>query len=108
MRERAYVQATDAFRACLTRDPNYLPALVEMASLANRRGDPAAARDFARQALSIDTYDPAANYQFGTASAALGRIADAKEAFSITALSMGWRSAASHRTGQGLSPRTAL
>ena len=83
-----------AFRACLTRDPNYLPALVEMASLANRRGDPAAVRDFARQALSIDTYDPAANYQFGMASAALGRNADAKEAFSITALSMGWRSAA--------------
>ena len=95
MRERAYVQATDAFRACLMSDPNYLPALAEMASLADRRGDPAAARDFARQALSIDTYDPAANYQFGTASAALGRIADAKEAFSITALSMGWRSAAS-------------
>ena len=83
-----------AFRACLTKDPNYLPALVEMASLANRRGDAAAARDFARQALSIDTYDPAANYQFGTASAALAHNADAKEAFSITALSMGWRSAA--------------
>ena len=40
MRERAYVQATEAFRACLKKDPNYLPALVEMASLANRRGDP--------------------------------------------------------------------
>ncbi len=95
VRERAYVQATDALRACLTRDPNYLPALVELASLANRRGDPAAARGFARQALSIDTYDPAANYQFGTASAALGRTADALEALSITALSVGWRSAGS-------------
>ncbi len=94
MRKRDYVQATKAFRACLSIDANYLPALVEMASLANRRGDPAAARDFARQALSIDTYDPAANYQFGTASVALSRLADAKEAFSIAALAMGWRSAA--------------
>ena len=44
MRERAYVQAADAFRACLKKDPNYLPVLVEMASLANRRRDAAAAR----------------------------------------------------------------
>ena len=88
------MQAADAFRACLTKDPNHVPALVELASLANRRGDSAAACELARKALSIDTYDPAANYQFGMASAALGRNADAKDAFSIAALSMGWRSAA--------------
>jgi tetratricopeptide (TPR) repeat protein len=65
-----------------------------LAALAYRRADPAAALGFARHALSIDTYDPGANYQFGLASAALGHHADAKEAFSLAALSPAWRSAA--------------
>ena len=72
VRERAYVKAAERFESCLKQDTNYLPALVELASLANRRADPDAARGFARHALSIDTYDPGANYQFGLASAALG------------------------------------
>ena len=70
-RQLAYVQAAEEFQSCLKQDPNYLPALVELAALANRRADPAAALDFVRRALSIDTYDPGANYQFGLASAAL-------------------------------------
>jgi tetratricopeptide (TPR) repeat protein len=65
-----------------------------LAALANRRGDPAAALGFARHALSIDTYDPGANYQFGLASAAVRHRADAKDAFSLAALSPEWRSAA--------------
>jgi hypothetical protein len=93
-RQRAYVKAAEAFQSCLQQDTNYLPALVELAALANPRADPAAAIGFARHALSIDTYDPGANYQFGLASAALGHQANAKEAFSIAALSPGWRSAA--------------
>lgn len=93
-RQKDYVQAASTFRKCLKRDSNFLPALVEMASLANRRADYTEARDFGLKALSIDTYDPAANYQFGLASAGLGRHADAKAAFSIAGLSTGWRSAA--------------
>ena len=93
-RQRLYVEAAGAFQSCLKADPNFLPALVEMAALANRRADYAAARDFARKALSIDTYDPGANYQFGRASAGLGRGADAKDALSLAALSPGWRNAA--------------
>ena len=93
-RQRSYVKAAEEFQLCLKQDTNYLPALVELAALANRRADSAAALDFARHALSIDTYDPGANYQFGLASVALGRHADAKDAFSIAALSPGWRNAA--------------
>ena len=93
-RQRSYAKAAEAFEACLKQDTNYLPALVEMAALATRRADAIAALDFARHALSIDTYDPGANYQFGLASAALGHHADAKEAFSLAALSPEWRSAA--------------
>ena len=93
-RQREYLKAGEQFRACLKRDANYLPALVEMAALANRHADPAAALGFARHALSIDTYDPATNYQYGCASAALGHAGDAREALSIAALAPGWRSAA--------------
>lgn len=94
-RERAYPQARDQLFACLKTDPNFLPALVDLAALENRRGYPAGALGWSRQALSIDTYDPGANYQFGLASATLGHTADAKEAFSVAALSIGWRSPAS-------------
>jgi tetratricopeptide (TPR) repeat protein len=94
VRQRSYGKAVEQFESCLKQDTNYLPALVELASLANRRADPAAARDFARRALSIDTYDPGANYEFGLASAALRNRADAKEALGVAALSPGWRSAA--------------
>jgi hypothetical protein len=93
-RQRDYTNAAKHFKSCLEQDTNYLPALVEMAALANRRADSAAALGFARHALSIDTYDPAANYQFGVASAALGHQTDAREAFSLAALSPAWRSAA--------------
>lgn len=93
-RERAYSKAAEEFKSCLGTDPNFAPALVEMASLANRRGDYAHALEYSRHALSIDTYDPGANYEFGLASAALGRSADAMDGFSISALSTGWRSAA--------------
>jgi hypothetical protein len=93
-RQRSYMKAAEQFQSCLKQDTNYLPALVELAALANRRADPADALGFARHALSIDTYDPGANYQFGLASASMKHHADAKEAFSIAALSPGWRSAA--------------
>jgi Tfp pilus assembly protein PilF len=93
-REREYLEAATNYQASLQVDPNFAPALVELAALANRRAGWATARDYARKALSIDTYDPGANYQFGIASAGLGRQADAKDAFSVAALSTGWRSAA--------------
>jgi tetratricopeptide (TPR) repeat protein len=93
-RERAYDQAARSFESCLKKSPHFVPASVEMAALANRHADYLAARDFARDALSVDTYDPGANYQMGRASAALGREADAQDAFSIAALSPAWRAAA--------------
>jgi Tfp pilus assembly protein PilF len=98
--QRAYLRASEELRSCLKKDPNFAPALVEMASLENRRGQWSEASQFARRALSIDTYDPAANYQFGIASAALKNAADATDAFSIAALSMSWRSAAMVELGK--------
>jgi len=44
-----------------------------------------------RKSLSIDTYDPEANFYYGIASLKTGRIADAKDGFSIAAASAGYR-----------------
>jgi tetratricopeptide (TPR) repeat protein len=99
-RQRAYTRASTAFEECLAKDPDFIPALVEMASLQNRQGHWSEARELAQRALSIDTYDPAANYQFGLANSALKNMADAKDAFSIAALSEGWRSAANIELGK--------
>ncbi len=93
-RRRHYVEAAAEFSKCIASDSNFVPALDAMASFANRKGDFAAAYDLSRRALSVDTYDPDANYQFGIASVGLGHHADAKAAFSVASISMGWRSAA--------------
>jgi tetratricopeptide (TPR) repeat protein len=94
VRQRAYSSAARQFETCLKHDANFLPALVELAGLANRKADFQAAADFARRALGIDTYDPGANYQFGIANAALGRRPDASAAFGLAAQTPGWRAAA--------------
>jgi len=94
VRQRAYSSAASEFEACLKQDANFVPALAELAGLANRRADYRAAADFSRRALRIDTYDPAVNYQFGRASAALSRGADALAAFGLAAQAPGWRAAA--------------
>ncbi len=94
VRRRQYAEADSDFQKCLLKNAYFAPALDQMASLENRRADYQSAYDYARTALSIDTYDPEANYQFGLASVGLGHEADAKAAFSIAALTQGWRSAA--------------
>ncbi|HVV71973.1 MAG TPA: tetratricopeptide repeat protein, partial [Verrucomicrobiae bacterium] len=93
-RQRDYTKAEEAFQSCLSSDTNFAPALVEAAALANRRADYTRALEYSRRALSIDTYDPAGNYQFALASAALGHHTDARDGFSIAALSIEKRSGA--------------
>jgi predicted Zn-dependent protease len=89
-----YVKATEKLTACLQQDPNYLPALCDMASLQIRKFEYAAAVTTAIRALSINTYDPAANYYFALANLQLGDITNAKDGFDIAANSVEYRSAA--------------
>jgi hypothetical protein len=48
----------------------------------------------ARRALSINTYDGEANYYYGLINAQMNKTADARDGWSIAALSPAWRSAA--------------
>jgi len=94
MQTRNYAKAEIRFSESLAKDPYFLPALTEMSFLHLRKMENEKAREFAMKALSINTYDPAANFAYGLASVATDHTADARDAFSIAAASTEYRSAA--------------
>jgi tetratricopeptide (TPR) repeat protein len=97
---RYYDQALEKYLACLARDPLHIRALTRTAELYARRGEYAAARDYAAKALGRDQYDPEANLVYGTVARRMGALNDAKEAFGWAARSMAFRSAAYQRLAE--------
>ena len=91
---RLYKDAEKKIKESLALDPNYIPSLVEMSRLYYRRMNYDSAFFFARRALSFDTYDPDANFEYGRSARALGKIFDALDGFEIAALTTPMRSAA--------------
>ena len=89
-----YIKAEEKLYACLQKDSNYAPALNDLAALQIRRFQYAAAVKTAGKALSINTYDPAANYYYGIANVQLGNSTDAKDGFDIATSAIEFRSAA--------------
>ncbi len=89
-----YIKAAEKLTACLQKDPNYAPALADMASLQIRNFQYKEAVAMASKALSINTYDPAANYYYALANLHLGNSADAKDGFDLAASSVEYRCAA--------------
>lgn len=89
-----YVKAEEKLTACLQKDPNYAPALADLAILQIRKFQYREAVHSASKALSIDTYHPAANYYYGLANLHLGNTTDAKDGFDIAAASVEFRSSA--------------
>ena len=83
-----------SFSSCLEKDPLYAPALNRMAELHYRKADFDSALTLARKSLSINTYDPEANYIFGLASMKLDNLVDARDGFSIASISPSYRNAA--------------
>jgi len=92
--QRLYDKAKDKLEACLKKDPNFSPALTEMVLWMLHNTQYKDALSYAKNALSIDTYDPAANYYYGLANTQLGDFTNAKDGFDIAALSVQYRSAA--------------
>lgn len=88
-----YTKAEEKLQACLAKDPNYSPALCDMAGLQIRQFKYAEALANANRALSINTYDPAANYYYALANLKLGNITNAKDGFDIAASGVEYRSA---------------
>lgn len=99
MRQREYIRAMAFVDSALAKEPYLVPALADRAALALRALQYGKARDFARTALSVDTYDGAANYYYGLANRALlqrgqASFADARDGFEIAAQSAEYRQAA--------------
>ncbi len=93
IRQRYYSLAEENLKACLQKDSDYMPALTDYAMLLYRNMKYTEALAMARRALSVDTYDPAANYYYGIINNKLGNTTDAKDGFDIAAMGMEYRSA---------------
>lgn len=94
MDQKMYGKAEEKLSASLNKDHNFLPALVKMAALLYRNMRYQEALKWATRALSIDAESGEANYYYGLINATLGNTADAKDGFSIAALTSEYRSAA--------------
>ena len=92
--QRMYPKAKEKLEASLKLDPNYLPSLVKYASLQYYYFDYANALKTIKTALSIDTYDGAANYYYGLIQLALGSKINARDGFDIASLSGEFKTAA--------------
>lgn len=94
MDEKKYTQAKPYLEHSVERDSNFAPALNQLAVLYFRMGNYSESIRYSRRALSINTYDPEANYIYGLANDRLGRMNDAKDGFSVAAQSPSHREAA--------------
>lgn len=94
LRDRQYEKAEAQTNQSLAIYPHFIPALTLMAELKYRNMEYAKALDYARKGLSIDTYDPAANFIYGLINKQLDAYTDAIDGFNIASASMEYRSAA--------------
>ena len=101
IRQREYARATTYLDSAIARDSNLTGALTDRAMLAIRAREYTAARRLLVRVLSVDTYDPAANYYYGIVSReimyqnhTLQFPGDARDGFEIAAQSPEFRGAA--------------
>ena len=94
MNVRLYEQAREEFLKCLSIDKWNAPALRGMASFCLHCGLYEEAFDYARKALSINTYDGEANYLYGLAARAIGKTVEAKDGLSLATYTSAWQDAA--------------
>jgi tetratricopeptide (TPR) repeat protein len=94
IRERQYVKAEEKLQRCLSKDPHFLPALTNLAMVHYRNMEYQKAMLLLTHALSIDTYDPMANFYYGLTSAAQGKMTDARDGFDLASMSPEYRVAA--------------
>ena len=94
VRQRYYTTAEEKLRASLQKEPYYVPTLTSLAMVLYRNMQYDSALKMVKKALSVDTYDEAANYYYGVINNKLGNLTDAKDGFDIAAMGAEYRSAA--------------
>ena len=93
-RQKNYAEAEEHLMKALEKNPNLVPALTQLAQIMYREGMYSKAREFAGKALSVDTYDPAANYFWGLSGEKTGNYSDVLDGYSVATLSPEFRQAA--------------
>jgi len=91
---RRYALAEERLRACLKKDSGFVPALTDLSMLLYRKMNYTEALNYAKKALSINTYDPAANYYYGLINKKSGNKTDAIDGFDIATQSEEYRTPA--------------
>ena len=100
LNQKYWAAAEDKLKAALGKEPYLSPALVSLSSLYYREGRYQESLELTKTAISLDTYDGEANYYYGLANRALGKITEAKAAFSIASFSAKVRTAAYEQLGE--------
>lgn len=91
---KRFKEAEEKTDAALAVDPSYCEALIIKSLLAYRRASYIESYEAASRVLAVDEYNPHANYISALSAVALGKIADAKDRFEVTAITYELRSAA--------------
>jgi tetratricopeptide (TPR) repeat protein len=94
MYRNQYATAEQLLKQSLLKEPFFIPALRDLATIHYARGNDEAADSCARMILSINTYDPDGNLLHGLANSRMGHAIDAVDGFKTAALSPSHRSAA--------------
>lgn len=92
MKYRRFGSAKNKFEAVLEQEPSHIAARVAIGELYYRSGEYTTALDHVQKALSLDTYEPNANYVAGIIYRAMGDKINAKESLGWAARSMQYRS----------------
>jgi tetratricopeptide (TPR) repeat protein len=99
---RDYNRALEFYGECVKADPLHVAAMSRVAELHYRRMEYDQASLWAKKALAIDTYYPAANFVLGATLRKLGNLNAAREALGWAARSAEFRSAAYTLTAETL------
>ncbi|MEZ4810699.1 MAG: DUF5107 domain-containing protein [Allomuricauda sp.] len=91
---RPLQKSQDLYLKSLELDPAYAPALNRVALNHYRMMQYDKALEYAKKSLSINTYDPEANYLYGIINAKLKQYTNAKSGFAIASQSTAYRTAA--------------
>jgi tetratricopeptide (TPR) repeat protein len=92
--QRKYARAQASLEKCIEKNTFFAPALNQLASLAYRKAGYEQGLEYASRSLSINTYDPEANFVFGLINKKTGKYTDAEDGFSVALLTPSYRKAA--------------
>jgi predicted Zn-dependent protease len=92
-RQRLYDAGKDFFNRCLSKDPSYIPAYTGLAEIDFKEMKYDEAEKKLLHVISFDTYDPDANFLYGTILMLKKEYNKARDAFGVTLRSPGYKSA---------------